>query len=276
MGSRRHITPGASIQGFFYHRPRENWPTVAEACSKVVAAGLGVEVWSQRGRGEPELAGDVLARTRAVCSGSAFTTMHSSYAHWRWDPTALRAQIDLAAAIGAHALILHVGGLGLTKRGSQLRVPLVKRLAEHAASRNVRLWVENSSDGAWALDRILDEMGDDPETTNLGICIDIGHAHISRDIPGDPVLGYLERYRDVLRHLHLHDNDGRADDHRIPGQGTIDWDAVSSWLRSAAISVPAVLELHAEVDPMDAIDEAMATLARHALFSPQRHTVGKP
>jgi sugar phosphate isomerase/epimerase len=233
---------------------------------QVAAAGIGVEVWSQRGRDEPQLHGDAVARVRAACRAAPFATLHSSYEHWHWDPAGLRAQIDLAAAIGAEGVVLHVGGLGLADRSATLDTPTVRRIAGHAAERDVRLLLENTADGAWALDRVLDAFGDDPERSNLGICIDIGHAHISTDLPGDPVLAYLERYRQPLRHLHLHDNDRLADDHRAPGRGTVDWDALSAWIASNRVAVPAVLELHTEVDPMEAIREALGKLSVKGLW----------
>jgi sugar phosphate isomerase/epimerase len=129
------------------------------------------------------------------------------------------------------------------------------------------LLAENSADGAWALDRILEGVGDDPGQTNLGVCIDVGHALTSSDLPGGTVFAYLERYRRSLRHLHLHDNDGRADDHQLPGNGGLDWDALGRWIREEGIAVPAVLELHAEGDPLAAIKTAIQRLATRGVFS---------
>ena len=94
------------------------------------------------------------------------------------------------------------------------------------------------------LDRILDEVGDDPETSNLGICIDLGHANQSVDAGRHPVTNYLERYAGQLCHLHLHDNHGKDDDHIAPGLGTIDWPQVLSVLSDIQFTGTAVLETH--------------------------------
>ena len=51
------------------------------------------------------------------------------------------------------------------------------------------------------------------------MCLDTGHANYN----GYNVPKLLETYGDQIAILHIHDNDGRIDAHRIPGAGTIDW-----------------------------------------------------
>jgi len=121
--------------------------------------------------------------------------------------------------------------------------------------------MENMKDSIWALDRILDEVGDDPETSNLGICIDIGHAHQSVDAGRHPVTNYLERYSGQLCHLHLHDNHGKDDDHMSPGQGTVDWPEVRRVLEAIQFEGTAVLEMHElGVPPKKALEGGLAFL----------------
>ncbi len=42
---------------------------------------------------------------------------------------------------------------------------------------------------------------------------------------------------------HLHDNHGEKDEHLLPGEGTIDWDAAVKTLRAIPEELPLVLEL---------------------------------
>jgi len=72
----------------------------------------------------------------------------------------------------------------------------------------------------------------------LRACYDSGHANIT-DHPAHAI-GVMAP---VLGHLHLHDNDGTADQHRMPGEGSIDWGAVGDALRTACYGGPALLEL---------------------------------
>jgi sugar phosphate isomerase/epimerase len=52
----------------------------------------------------------------------------------------------------------------------------------------------------------------------VGICLDFGHAHLDGD-----VLDAVETVSEHLVATHVHDNNGRTDDHLLPFEGTIDW-----------------------------------------------------
>lgn len=51
------------------------------------------------------------------------------------------------------------------------------------------------------------------------VCLDTGHSNFCGENPANAVR-MLGPY---LRTLHVHDNDGTTDSHRIPGHGNIDW-----------------------------------------------------
>lgn len=55
---------------------------------------------------------------------------------------------------------------------------------------------------------------------NLKMCLDTGHSAVFGDDLGDAVrlIG-----KELLAALHVHDNDGKRDAHRRPGEGVIDW-----------------------------------------------------
>lgn len=52
---------------------------------------------------------------------------------------------------------------------------------------------------------------------------DIGHANIT----GDPVK-FAEKIRHKIRYVHVHDNNGKEDEHLPPGEGNIDFEKVIS------------------------------------------------
>lgn len=70
----------------------------------------------------------------------------------------------------------------------------------------------NTSDILWILDAI---------DTEIGACLDTGHAFLSGDIQS-----LLKKLRGHLRMIHAHDNGGAQDDHLPPGDGRIDWEAI--------------------------------------------------
>lgn len=53
------------------------------------------------------------------------------------------------------------------------------------------------------------------------VCLDTGHALVSHEQPGEAVRMIGKEY---LRTLHVHDNDGTGDYHRLPGDGIADWE----------------------------------------------------
>ena len=79
-----------------------------------------------------------------------------------------------------------------------------------------RLYLENILDEE--PERLLDivEGVDDPR---MKICLDVGHVNIASETP---VTGWIEKLGPHIRHLHLHNNDGRRDQHAPFDEGTLD------------------------------------------------------
>lgn len=237
---------GFSLWGFYHRQDPESWLTLPKAVKTVLAhdSSLGVEVWGSKGRDQPPVEGKELIDLAKACHHAEFTTVHVQGSHWSWNPGNLRHEVDFAHQLGAGTLVLHPACFGLVEEDDRPDWPEIVRIAEYAAKFGVMLAMENMKDSIRTLDRILDEIGDDPSETNLGICIDIGHANQSTDAGRHPVTNYLERYAGQLIHLHLHDNDGERDEHLLPGEGTVDWPRVIEVLDSIGFSGTAVLEAH--------------------------------
>ena len=254
---------GASVLGFFYGRGPESWPTLAEAVDEIRSLdnALGVEVWGARAHDQPMVEGQDLVDLVDACQGAAFTTVHIQGQHWSWNPATLRREIDFAHQLGAGTLVLHPVCLGLQVPDDRPDWPEIIRIADYAAKFGVCLAVENIFDSVWCLDRILEEIGDDPEETNVGICIDVGHAMMSKDAGRESVCNYLDRYASQLLHLHLHDNAGTCDEHLVPGQGAVDWPRVLAKIDAISFAGTAVVEAHLPGNsPIQCVKQALAFL----------------
>ena len=259
---------GNSIMGFYYQQDPRSWPTLPAAVRAVLAVddSLGVEVWGAKALDQPPVEGDELVDLIETCRDAEFTTVHIQEQYWSWNPATLRREIDFAHHLGAKTIVLHPGCFGLVVEDDRPDWPEIVRILDYAAKFGVQLAMENLKDSIWALDRILDEIGDDPEETNLGICIDIGHANLSEDAGRHPVTNYLERYAGQLIHLHLHDNQGTSDDHLLPGEGTVDWPYVLEVLERLKYSGTAVFETRQHgLSPIENVNRAL-TYYRQAGF----------
>ncbi len=251
-----NLSLAASTWGFFFNREPETWLTIPQAIGELTSLGFGVEVWTNRGWDEAWLNRELVQEIVEACAGVSHISVHTRPEHWQWDPHGLSDEVEFCSMIGASALILHPNSLGLDGPSPRPDFPGIKRLAAQARARGVQLVLENTRDTMWALDLALDEIGDDPQKTNLGICIDVGHAYISQDAGREPIRNYLERYKGQLVHLHLHDNFGDADEHLPLGDGSIDWQDLADTLKAIDYRGPAVLELQRQGDLLAAFTDA--------------------
>jgi len=252
---------GGSTWGFFRQDNESAWVPVSEAVRTVVGSGLGVEIWPTRNLHGPDPSGAELESIRQAARDAPFASVHVRGRYWRWSPTDLRREIDFTAGVGARTLVIHPASLGLTEPRDRLDAEEVTRIAGYGADRGVRFALENVRNASWALDRVLDEIGDDPERTNVAVCIDVGHAFLSDDLGVQPIHGYLERYRSQMAHLHLHDNAGIEDDHIPPGDGGIDWRDVLRVLDEFGFAGTAILEVARRgEDALRTIDEGVRFL----------------
>lgn len=70
-------------------------------------------------------------------------------------------------------------------------------------------------------------------------CFDFGHANITGlDIPRE-----IEKLSDTLGLIHVHDNDGKVDNHLIPYAGKINWRDAMSALKKSGYNGPFDLEI---------------------------------
>ena len=84
---------------------------------------------------------------------------------------------------------------------------------------------------------------------NVGVCLDLGHAHATVGIPAA-----VETLGKRIKSLHVHDNHGVRDEHLWPGDGTIDWLQVAALLKALPAAPAAVLEIGYKLgDTPDAI-----------------------
>jgi len=90
-------------------------------------------------------------------------------------------------------------------------------LIERAAELNCQLVLENIfEDSPETLARLLDQL----DSPWLGHCFDVGHWNLFSPVS---LKDWFTRLGHHTRHIHLHDNRGKVDEHLPIGQGTINF-----------------------------------------------------
>jgi len=73
------------------------------------------------------------------------------------------------------------------------------------------------------LGQTAEEMKDLLDGTNLRMCFDIGHANTTGQIDE-----FISQFKDRFINIHIHDNNGKMDEHLTLGEGNIDFKKVLS------------------------------------------------
>jgi sugar phosphate isomerase/epimerase len=132
--------------------------------------------------------------------------------------------MNMASELDIKTVTIHPGLYSMVVSGLEDRsIMAAKRslrtLDRMAQECGVRLCVENMPGFKFFLGQTAEQMSELLEGTNLPICLDIGHANTT---------GQLNEIIDVLgsriMNVHIHDNDGKQDQHLTIGEGTVDFD----------------------------------------------------
>ena len=126
---------------------------------------------------------------------------------------------DAAVLLGAKKATIHTEFMpaGIQDRAVHVAktIDSVRRLHKEAADRGLELLIEN----AWASSFSIKEFKSLFSEVDLGMTLDVGHASTA---DGEGLQNYLAQFRKRVKHVHLHDNDRKNDQHLPLGAGKID------------------------------------------------------
>ena len=94
----------------------------------------------------------------------------------------------------------------------------VEHLRAFARPLGVQILLENLEKNEVAEPQNLMEILTVGHFDDIGMCLDLGHAHIGEGIPAT-----IDVMGPRIRSVHVHDNAGEKDSHLWPGDGTIAW-----------------------------------------------------
>lgn len=137
----------------------------------------------------------------------------------------LKECVRCAADLGTNVMCVVPGYYlyGESKNvGFRHTVQSIKELVSCAEENNITIALENMTEyESNVVCRLSDVIGflyelmSEVRTENVGILLDVGHIHVSRESSID----YIKRLGKRIAHVHINDNDGRSDAHLIPGEG---------------------------------------------------------
>jgi sugar phosphate isomerase/epimerase len=164
--------------------------------------------------------------------------------------------LHVARRIPMTALVTHLG-VPRTQRtpGSDSRAAArrsIEELLRTAEPLGVQIAVEVIPNELSRAGSIVHFIEDDLD--GVGICLDFGHAHLDGD-----VLDAVETVSEHLIATHVHDNNGRTDDHLLPFQGTIDWAGTLLAVQKVGYEGPFMFEIVPDGSTKDMLARARKT-----------------
>lgn len=151
----------------------------------------------------------------------------------------IKRAIEVAETVPFKFLIQHIGMSKeeFSEHKQESAMTSLEHLRAFTKPLGVMLLVENIQNELSTPDALL-ELLHAGHFDDIGICFDIGHAHLADGIPVS-----FEKLKDRIRSTHVHDNAGDRDSHLWPGEGNIDWKATVELLRTAPQVPPLLLEI---------------------------------
>ncbi|MFO7636103.1 MAG: sugar phosphate isomerase/epimerase [Clostridia bacterium] len=242
---------------FGYPLPgRERMRLIASAGFDCVSLWWGDEYAAENG---PREALPGLARE----SGLLVENIHAPFSRtnllWQdkagWEDVLERSLqcVDACREHDIPVMVLHLTVGETPPPPNLLGVERIRRIVERAGEKGVTIALENLRKPEY-MGYVFERIDSD----HLRFCYDSGHENCFQGQKG-----LLRTYGDRLTCLHLHDNDGTADQHLLPGEGTIPWAQVTAdlaWLGyggSISLEVTnAFSEVHRDMPAEDFLAEA--------------------
>ncbi len=118
----------------------------------------------------------------------------------------------------------------------------LKELSGTVRDRGIAVSLENMPLMNITVGHTLEELLRMTEGTEIGICLDIGHANTTGNL--DEFLSLLPN----IGNMHIHDNMGERDEHLPLGEGNIDFERVLKRIVSSGYSHGYVIEAEGSIE----------------------------
>jgi sugar phosphate isomerase/epimerase len=153
----------------------------------------------------------------------------------------IKRALEIAETIPFKYLVQHIGVSGeeYSERAVDAAFSSLEQISLFARQRGVEILLENIPNALSSAERLMLFL--EQTHLDLNFVFDVGHANM-----GEGVEAAFNVMRDRIRSTHIHDNDGKADQHLFPllaEGGSIDWKETMDLLRTRTDQYPLLLEL---------------------------------
>jgi sugar phosphate isomerase/epimerase len=161
----------------------------------------------------------------------------------------VKRALECAEQIPVSACVLHLGQKddAWNLRALENSLTAIEHLKAFAHPLGVRILLENLQNEITTPEHLL-EIVRVGHFDRVGVCLDIGHAHLLEPENNAGVNAAFELLKPRIAELHLHDNHGVKDDHLWPGSGAVDWANVVKHTSALPADVAGILEISYELE----------------------------
>jgi len=168
----------------------------------------------------------------------------------------VKLALEVAEILPFRFLVQHLGNPGESFHPAKFEsaITAIEHLRAFAKPLGVTILVENIPNELSEPEKLM-ELIQVAHFDDVGVCFDIGHAHIMNTVAKD-----FDVLKERIRSTHIHDNGRDRDAHLWPGEGSIDWKEGMELLRTAPHVPALLLEIEGE-DGRDFVPEMQKAFA---------------
>jgi sugar phosphate isomerase/epimerase len=170
----------------------------------------------------------------------------------------MKRSLEIVERLAVAHVVLHLGASGESFSPAKLDLSY-SAIAMMQAFAGVHILLETLPNDIATPNR-LREFLSVAQVADAGICYDTGHGRLQEPKPGLDL--------NSVEAIHLNDNDGDADEHLLPFDGSIEWPAFAEALTLSKFAGPLILETdNADVDKAVECRSRMTDLLQEAANS---------
>lgn len=152
-------------------------------------------------------------------------------------------EITFAHKIGAKKIVIHCGHKDLPEgKGAKNFESLTKNLKELVKlgkKHKIEIGIENGFSIGNLCRKLEDLLRVVNSVKGLRVTFDAGHANA----PGFNPIQYFQKVKNFVINIHLHDNDGKSDQHALIGEGNINFKSLLKECKNSNYYGPFILEV---------------------------------